>query len=70
MELLTSKQTAEYLKLSYSRFMSLLSTEPHLLPPYIKIGGSYRWSKELIDKWANENLSRDPTQHKEDLNVD
>lgn len=57
MEIWTSKEVADYIKLSYSRFLSILSTEPELLPPFFKVGKSYRWTKATVDKWV-ENQER------------
>jgi excisionase family DNA binding protein len=55
-EILTIKELAKYLKIN-ERTVYLLAKEKKI--PGIKIGGSWRFKKEMIDNWIKNSSKKD-----------
>ena len=57
--MLTPKETANYLGISYQTLMRLKKKNPERLPPCINFSKTlYRWNKETLDKWIKANERR------------
>ena len=54
-EILTIRELAKYLKIN-ERTVYLLAKEKKI--PGIKIGGSWRFKKEMVDNWIIEQSTR------------
>ena len=58
-QLMTARETAIYLNLSYSNFMDLKTKNPSEIPPFLRFGKKTdRWDKETVDKWIKERQQR------------
>lgn len=49
--LLTAREAAERLNVSYGTFRNIFATKPETLPKAVTIGKSRRWSEKTIDEW-------------------
>lgn len=53
--LLTAKETAQRLNISYGTFRNVFATKPEDLPRPLIIGKSKRWSEKAVDEWIDRN---------------
>ena len=51
MELLTSKEIADKLRLSYSTVNKYCSSSPEKLPPFHKLNGKRLWIPSEVENW-------------------
>lgn len=55
MQLLTFKQTADYLQFHPAKLYRLIKQK---LVPALKLGGQWRFSKEVLDDWIDGKLNQ------------
>lgn len=56
--LLTAKETAQRLNISYGTLRNILSEKPEALPKPLIIGTRRRWSEKAVDEWIESNSQR------------
>lgn len=54
--LLTAKETAAHLRISYATFRNILATKPETLPKFIMIGTRRRWSEKAVAEWIDNRI--------------
>lgn len=54
--LLDAHELGEFLGLSNKAIHARLRRNPSQLPPYIRIGASYRWRPQDVERWVQERL--------------